>query len=196
MTRPLSSHDAIERLIPWYANGTLDEVEMDTVNRHLADCPSCRRSVQAEIAFSQALREPPLELRQLPTAGAAWTEFSTRLTGRRHPRRQASAGLLAALALAIAGASFLVGEQVRPPAFETLTSPVAHDGPVIQIMFEPSTPEGVIRQVLRDAGGTVIAGPTARGVYRVGLPDGSDGRARETELRDSRAVRWVALEAR
>ena len=190
----MDNHRDIEWLIPWYVNGTLNETEMDTVNRHLAGCSSCTRTVEAEIGFARALRAEPAGLRRLARADAAWSEFAAGLRGRRPQQRPAPAPLLVALTLVIASGAFLAGQHLQPPAFETLTATAPHDGPVVQLMFEPSTPESVIREVVRQAGGTVIAGPTATGIYRVGLPPGSDGRAREAGLRGLPAVRWAALE--
>jgi hypothetical protein len=99
------------------------------------------------------------------------------------------------LTLIVAGASFLAGQQLRRPVFETMTTPWVYDGPVVQLMFEPSAPEHAIRRVVLESGGTVIAGPTATGIYRIALPAGSDGGAQVAHLRGLPGVRWASLEA-
>ncbi|HET6277320.1 MAG TPA: zf-HC2 domain-containing protein, partial [Candidatus Polarisedimenticolia bacterium] len=38
---PVPVDDPIAQLIPWYANGTLEEVDRQRVESHLPDCPSC-----------------------------------------------------------------------------------------------------------------------------------------------------------
>ena len=47
-------HEAVEALLPWFVNGTLDVDECSLVERHLKDCTRCghrrgqvRRSLQA-----------------------------------------------------------------------------------------------------------------------------------------------------
>ena len=190
----MAFHEDIDRLIPWYVNGTLNEAERDTVNRHLGGCPTCTAAVGAEVRFARSMRADPAGMRNFPPADSAVRDFSARLP-RQHPKWQsASAAMLMSLTLAVAGGSFLAGQHLQRPVFETMTAPAMRDGPVVQLMFDPSAPENLIRRVVRDAGGTVIAGPTATGIYRISLPDGSDGRAQADRLRNLPVVRWVSLE--
>lgn len=191
----MSTHDEIEQLIPWYVNGTLNEAEMDLVNRHVGRCECCAASVEREVRFARKLRGRPEDLPELPAPEVGWKRLANRLPKPQPLFGSAPAATLAAVMLVVASGAFLVGQQLQPPAFQTMTTPPTYQGPVIQLSFEPDVPEHTIRGVVLELGGTVIAGPTSTGVYRIGLPAGSDGAAWVARLRDRSAVRWVALEA-
>ncbi len=49
----MSGRDAIAPLIPFYANGTLDETERSRVEAHLAGCESCRALLAHALAFGE-----------------------------------------------------------------------------------------------------------------------------------------------
>lgn len=188
----MATHDDVEQLIPWYVNGTLNEVEMDLVNRHIGSCQRCAGAVALEVQFARRLRREPGNLPEPPGPQAAWSEFTRRLP---RPRlRAVPAAALTVAMLIVASGAFLVGQQLQPPVFQTMTTSPTHQGPVIQLSFEADVPEHTIRGVVLELGGTVIAGPTATGIYRIGLPAGADGPARVARLRDLQAVRWVSLE--
>lgn len=190
----MADHHDIEQLIPWYVNGTLNEAEMDLVNQHLGSCSSCTQSVEAEVFFARKLRAEPGGIRQLPHADAAWTDFTVRLPRRHPPTRSVPVAALLSLTLIIASASFLAGQHLQRPLFETMTTPQTHDGTVVQVMFEPGVPEHAIRRVVLESGGIVIAGPTATGIYRIVLSAGDNGSATVAHLRGLPGVLWVSLE--
>ena len=203
----MTEHDEIERLIPWYVNGTLNETEMDLVNRHLRSCRRCTASVQAEVVFARKLRAEPAGLGDLAGTAEAWSAFAARLPRRRPSAARvwrtkfsrpstpaAPAAALLSLMLVVAGGSFLAGQQLQRPEFQAMTTSSTYDGPVVQIVFEPDVPEHRIRRVVLESGGTVISGPTATGIYRIGLPAGSDAGVRVAQLRRLPAIRWVSLE--
>ena len=57
----IHSHDEIQRLLPWFVNGTLDEAMQQAVREHLQSCPSCHA------AYEWASRErAAIYLEQLP----------------------------------------------------------------------------------------------------------------------------------
>jgi anti-sigma factor RsiW len=188
-------HEDIELLIPWYVNGTLNEAEMDRVNGHLAGCPQCAADLQREVTVAQALRTAPAGLEGLTLDRGGWQTLAARLPPpARRIRRTLPRTALVSLVLLLAAGAVVVGHQLRAPIYQTMTAPGPYDGPLVQVVFDPSTPERVIRSVILDVGGTLVAGPTAIGVYRVGLPDASDGDALVGRLRRLPSVRWVALE--
>lgn len=190
----MTDHDDIEVLIPWYVNGTLNEAEMDLVNRHLRNCRACTASVEREVGFSRDIRAIPAGLRALTDAGYGWAEVAARLPRERALPRSVPVVMVVALTLMVAGGSFLVGHQLQQPVFDTMTAPPTHAAPMVQVMFEPSTPEHVIRATVLDSGGTLVAGPTATGIYRIGLPEGANGSAAADRLARQPVVRWVSLE--
>ncbi len=193
MTSP-QRHDHIERLIPWYVNGTLNEAETDEVNAHLGRCPQCSASVEREVSRARELRIDPLDLPLMGNGRDGWQALAARLPRRKRRSRAVLAAVAVSVVVAVVAGTFLIGQDLRRPVYRTLTTPAVYRGPVVQLVFEPSTPERVMRQVVLKAGGTVIAGPTSTGIYRVGLPQDSDGRGAVERLKKLPSVRWVALE--
>ena len=43
-----SEHSAVDALLPFYVNGTLQGGELDRVKQHLEGCEECRRSVSID----------------------------------------------------------------------------------------------------------------------------------------------------
>src|SRR3954465_11816073 len=41
-------HVAVQKLLPWYLTGRLEDGERAQVDEHLADCPECRAELEAE----------------------------------------------------------------------------------------------------------------------------------------------------
>jgi anti-sigma-K factor RskA len=63
------TQDHISDLLPGYALGTLDEIELVQVSRHLPDCAQCRQELVLfwqtadQLALAMPLRTPPPDLR-------------------------------------------------------------------------------------------------------------------------------------
>ena len=61
-----SEHTAMNELIPWYVNGTLDDSARRRLDQHLPTCPECRadmrleRAVHARIAAQPAVEYMPV----------------------------------------------------------------------------------------------------------------------------------------
>ncbi len=201
----MRTHEAIQRLIPWYVNGTLNEVEMDQVTEHLATCEACSAMVEAEIRFARAIRSAaPAGLEQLPSCsvsrGRLWKTLHSGRSARSHLRPVVGAWLaLAVVVVAVIlgrPADMILPDTVSPDSspYRAMTTGSRHEAPVLQVVFTPETEERSIRRIVRASDATVIAGPTATGVYRLALPAGSDGGAEAKRLRDFAEVRWVDVE--
>jgi anti-sigma factor RsiW len=54
-----SASDPVAELIPWYANGTLEEGERKLVEEHLAGCEACRDRLDDVRSFSRGMRSAP-----------------------------------------------------------------------------------------------------------------------------------------
>ncbi|HEX5758721.1 MAG TPA: zf-HC2 domain-containing protein, partial [Thermoanaerobaculia bacterium] len=50
------THEQLERLLPWYVNGTLEAGERAALEAHLAACARCRGEVAREEGLAAALR--------------------------------------------------------------------------------------------------------------------------------------------
>ena len=53
----MNVHDTVERLMPWYVNGTLNEGDMAVVSQHLSSCPNCTADADEEMRQARALAE-------------------------------------------------------------------------------------------------------------------------------------------
>lgn len=169
-------HDEAEELLPWYANGQLDETDRAKVDSHLSACAHCRQQLALErqlIAEFQAMT---------PEIESGWARLRNRIeaptpvrTFRPRPispiggtwaflSRPAVAALVAAqLAfVVIAGATLL---SLTRPVYHTLGSaPVASAANVI-VIFRADASERHIRQALRSAGASIVGGPTPADAY-------------------------------
>lgn len=50
-------HDDIDRMLPWYANGTLDGADRKAVEDHLTQCAQCREEVERCRGLARTMRE-------------------------------------------------------------------------------------------------------------------------------------------
>ena len=211
-----TTHHQVQQLLPWYVNGSLNEADMNTVIEHLERCAVCKAEVDQEVTAARSLHAGADRALDSILAGEqqSFDRLLARLPGRPPaPRRRLARPLLtataAATALALAvliplqpdratsgsGAVF-DAQTATPPVVPTPgVEPIAAgaQGPVLQVVFKPETPEEQIRALLIDTGSTLLGNPTPQGVYRITV--GSDEAARAlSRLRDDPAVRWVEEE--
>ena len=52
-------HEQARELLPWFANGTLDEPELRGVADHLSTCGACRSEVESLDRVGRVVREQP-----------------------------------------------------------------------------------------------------------------------------------------
>lgn len=187
-------HEEFERLLPWYVNGTLVEAEMDRLNRHVAGCERCAERVHGEIRLARLCRETPADAAGVASVDQAWARLVADLprAGARQTRQVAA--LMAVLCLAVASGAFLLGQQLQPAAFRTLSSPAHHSGPVIQLVVTPGSAEPDALRAVEQVGGTVLTRSEPAGIYRVGLASEADADRLMARLQRMPAVRWVARE--
>ena len=169
-------HDEAEELLPWYANGQLDEADRSRVEKHLSSCAFCRQQLVLErslIDEFQALA-PEVEsgwarLRNRVASPAPARTFRPKRPG---PFAEAWAFLsrpaIAALAAAqvafvvIAGATLV---SLGQPVYHTLGSAPAPAAGNVVVMFRADATEQDIRNVLRSAGASLVDGPTPANAY-------------------------------
>ena len=189
--------------IPWYPDGLGDE-QRGLVEAHVAACEDCRR----ELWMIQG--EPVHDLPEAPDAERVWASVLERVAAEGAatplhlpvptPLRAGSRGwvraasrpfpLAASIALAVAFGALgtVAGSQLggeEPPVFVTASAPpaVSAAGPALDVVFRKSASAEEIERALRDVGGTVVAGPSGLGVYRVALRPGADARGAAGSLR-------------
>ena len=168
-----SPHDEAEELLPWYATGQLDAVDVATVERHLSSCASCRR----QLAIERRLAD---EFQGLdPQIDSGWALLRARIDAQPQRRfdparslrdlwailtRPAVATLVTAqLAFVVlAGATLL---SLSRPDYRALGSGQAPLAANILVMFRADATEADIRQALRQSGASLVGGPSSANAY-------------------------------
>jgi len=191
---PLDSaeHLAMQQLLPWWVNGTLDAAEHARVDAHLADCPRC----QADAAWQTRLRGAPAAA--APLDGAVerdWAALRRRVADDRaadHAEADAAnpaaaprprlavpgwqraarwlplaLGLQAALVLAlVVGLPLLL----RPPeAYRALGAAPGAAAANALVVFNTDASEAQLRSALRASGARLLGGPTVTDAYLLQL---------------------------
>jgi anti-sigma factor RsiW len=187
-------HQAVQALLPWYLNGTLEAAEQARVQQHLAGCADC----SAELAFERQLREA---VALAGPAGDAQQGFAQlrqrirpptlaqRLAARWHALQagwQGSAPWLRGLVLAQACAAVLAlvllgaarqGTDGSGASYRALGDPAGTATPNLIVRFRADAPERELRAALRDSGAQLVGGPTASDAYLLAVPPAREAQA-------------------
>jgi Putative zinc-finger len=206
-------------LLPWLANGRLQQPERARVEAHVRECAQCAREVGLQRLMCEVLTEPE---RVTYAPGPSFRKLLDRIDGRRAapPQQRTHRGrafpMLTAAAWRPPGlawaASFLLTMGFAAiaattyhwaqPRYATHTAQVRVTRDVLHIAFVPSVSVGEAGALLRAAGARVVEGPDASGVLGVspvsstasGAPEAEASaqlRALSMRLRADPRVRWV-----
>ncbi len=200
-----SDHEAVLALLPWHANGTLEAEERALVARHLTGCAECRAELAlcrdgldaVHLTDDAGWEPPPGQLERLldrlpPPAEAPGLGVRVRSAWRGQPARiRWVLAAQSALAAGLAGVVLWQATAPAPSTYRTLSRAEASaaPGPRLEIVFAEDATEAQLRALLRAAGGSIVAGPTARGVYTVALAEGASLEAVVASLRADPRVR-------
>jgi len=194
-------HNSTLEWLPWYANGSISDMERAVVKAHLDECAACRLELEQEHQIVSAMRQSALPerspepgLEQLLDQIAALEARKSRASGRIAILRwleqltgwHASAAWKAALAGASAfalvlGVALTSGRLFGPGALPTNNYHVLGSAAVapaaelndIHLVLAPSV-DVMRRQALLDAvGGRIVGGPNSVGAITVRI--GTDG---------------------
>jgi hypothetical protein len=194
-------HEQAQRLLPWYANHTLDAGEAAAVEAHLAGCAECRADLEAERAL--ALQVANLKV----DAGSGWEAMRERIESR--GPRAARGGAIAmrpflgrpvplgwalaaqvAIAVAVFGLSWSPQQTASDPAYHALgAKPAAVATGNVIVIFRPDTPEAAMRDTLVHSRARLIDGPTASNAYVLRV----DPQGRSAAIAALRASQHVVL---
>ena len=213
------SHEDCWMLLPWLVNGRLDASERLRVEQHVRACDACSRELAQQRLLRAALTEPERVVyapgpsfrklleridgatvapRSRPTAAAAGRSRHWRAAWR-PPGLAWAASFVLAVGIATLGTDLY---RWSLPRYATHTDTTAGVALVVHVAFAPALATADIGQLLRAAGGRVVAGPDATGVYGVAplaagqrpeedRPPGAATRALAARLRADPRVRWV-----
>jgi hypothetical protein len=192
-----------DELLPWYANGTLDEADRAWVDQYLSEHPEARAELDWYHSLSQRLQDSaPAVPESLGLAKAM-----TLIRGDRPTLSERVSAFFANLGVrpvtAFAGlAIFAVQAGVildmvntaREDASEirALRASTVDEGPMLKLNFAPDAKEAEIRHLLMSVQGRLAGGPGQLGDYFVIVPRGKEAAIAE-QLKSSPIVAAVTL---
>lgn len=191
---PLTQADEIEALLPWFVTGKLDRAEAERVSRYLAAHPEvaahaglAREERDGAIGGNETIAGPsPAALDRLlakvaatpqprafavPSPVGVWEKIAGFMSSFA-PNTLGMAGAAAALLLVLQAVT--IGALVTRDGgggYQTASggSSVQSDGIQALVMVQPAVTAAALTAALRDLKATVVAGPTADGLYRLKL---------------------------
>ncbi len=201
-------HQDVWEVLPWFVNGSLEDQELEQVERHIAGCEECRHEASE---LQQLARIMVGAGAPMVTPDDAFPELlskieeAERLQAVPWPRRLLFAFsaepflrpvLVAGLVVIVMLAALLWRQTVpRPPeAFRTLSDSAAaaeSTGLRVRMVFASEIDEGTLRRLLLEVEGQIVGGPSPYGVYTVELPAEKDPAARARLLEEIRARKEV-----
>ncbi|MGF1632073.1 MAG: hypothetical protein ACFCUT_21560 [Kiloniellaceae bacterium] len=175
--------EALDLLLPWYVNGTLEAEERRQVEAYLERNSHARDEVELLRALRQQVKDERIEnspgelgLQRLKREIKQATPQQGG-TDRSSGRTVVVAGFWRPLAVAaclavVIQAGVMIGLSGGPGSEVDIASGTAGlTAPVLQVTFDPGATEQEIRDVLQSAGASIADGPTALGIYNLRLVD-------------------------
>ncbi len=178
----LLPHEIAVELLPWLVNNSLVEDEREAVLEHARACVICRRELgaleQVRDSISQtsgALPIPAPDMRNINTRIDAWIN---RQSWVRNLWLRIGDSIEGSWRIAIAAqsililvlASVLLWPVSENQEFTTLTQPDnLPDGRYVRLVFNPELAESEFSNLLDTFQLRLVEGPSARGVYTLGL---------------------------
>ena len=197
-------HDEAQRMLPWLANGTLDDDDRHWVQHHVDSCDDCRQELRELQALRAACTADPTAQGDVD---AGWLRMRGRLAQERTarpvpPRRTLSpprlappwlaAALAAQVVLLVALGVVLTRPASMPHTYRTLgTAPgAARVAGNLVIVFDPQLAESGMRRLLAASGARIVDGPNEAGAYVLAVPPARLGSVRDA-LRSAPGVVMV-----
>lgn len=205
-----TQHGEIEALLPWYANGSLEDAERRRVSDHLEQCAACREEldfigdVRAVLRVSAAAEQPAPVPRHAGFASLPGNLQAQIINSPRnrpqHLRKRywmpaMAASFLAAIGLGVA----LTVAWLDAPRFQTATSNIAaaENHVLIAVRFVPDTALEELNGLLRRHGAVVVRGPDVndRWLLEFPLADNDDAAMLRASLEKGERIESVDIVA-
>jgi len=204
-------HREVWDLLPWLANGTLDEAQVRRCEIHMQKCSDCAREFEAQQALQQELQAAPAVSH---TPHASFRKLMAQIEADEVPAPTVEAiaapprrvrWLAAAVIVQTVGlislASFMTWKlhEIREqPRYTTLSSAPATlvRGPVARVVFDNSVSVAEVAGLLHTYDAQIIAGPTEAGVYTLLFAQQQDERSLSesvAHMRDNPHVRFAEV---
>jgi len=212
MSKPLLHEEALE-LLPWFVNGTLQGNEHAAVEQHVRSCVPCRVALQEQYHLRTMIRQQPT-VRLSPDKDFA--DLMLQVDRSRHfglrgllggwnravagwlvpsPRRAVTVGVLVA---SFGLAAWLLSSRqppLEPAAYSTSSDTAESTAALVDVVFVDGVTESEMRALVREIGGTIVAGPSDIGRYTIELDapavDDDAYRALLGRLQRDRRVRFA-----
>lgn len=179
-----NSHRDMQALLPWYAAGTLEAADREAIRVHLTQCLACEaeladeRRLIAQLSDDAALPsgetgwaalERALEPEPMPRAGRSRDRSASRAQSRPTGRHWPGWAIAAQFAVVFLLGGLLARVQL-PARYHALSSGNGLSDANVVVVFEPSTKEADLRQILRSVDARLVDGPTAQDAYKLHVP--------------------------
>lgn len=181
-TRNSLSHEQAAELLPWLVNDSMDAEEKENVLEHALDCVVCRRELDELERLSDSVT---LGAESIPIPEPDMRNINARIDGlidRQNRRKEWMSwfreviyspwrlAFAAQTGLIILLLSVLIWPGSEDPEFITLTQPLdIPDGHYVRVVFSPDLAASELSDLLDEMALTVADGPSARGVYTLGI---------------------------
>lgn len=173
-TMQRDEHQAVDRLLPWYINGTLTPDEHDRVRRHVDGCTACRETISLLSMVQSSVRHDTATPIVRPLGTEKLLGDIDNLERRIRHRRFLTRSLMAAsvAAVVLVGALLPASRDTsdpEPALFETTTStsPAISMDYVLDVQFETGTTLAEQTRLLRSLGAEYVDRDEPNAVYRV-----------------------------
>jgi anti-sigma factor RsiW len=187
--RDAREHEEVSALLPWYVNGTINELDSQRVAAHLSVCVECNNDLALELSVYRGMTADPaveympsaslkrLQARLDGVAPPAAVDTSatnasadtirtvTRpMTRRRHsiPWFGVMAASIAVMAVAL---GLLTADRWQSNYYTVTTASPRPPGEVIRAVFSPTITLDQLQGILDEAQLRIVSGPTEAGVY-------------------------------
>jgi len=189
-----STHQKVQKLLPWMLDDTLSGAEQRMVREHLLHCAECR----ADLDWQRQVQSAQPAMQAEPDVERAFAALSERLApvnraGSARPRQGMAAWLqnvwqslrpapwqhwaMAAQCAVIVGLGLVLLKSPAdaPGQFHALSSApspaeAAAAAGNVMVLFKPETPERELRRILQALGAHIVDGPTVTDAYVLYLP--------------------------
>lgn len=189
-------HEEVQELLPWLVNGTLDPLEAEQIEMHLAGCAECRAELAAERQLAAAIESSS----PADTEGA-WDRMEQRLDAgavapfksspgwwaRRVPLGWAIGSPIAAAAAVALVMVNVPQRQTAEPQYRALGSPQPAVTANLIVQFQPASSLRDVQRALQSVDARLVDGPTATGAYLLRVDAGRRELALK-QLRDNQAI--------
>ena len=177
-------HREVASLLPWFANGTLDDAEQAKVRRHLTRCLACNQELarlrklrtmflqeDSDPQATQGLARIQARIGQVESGSGARARLRTLAMQWRAARPWLRGAIIAQFLILLLSTAALLRQPV-PHVYHTLGTA---DAPAssyasLAVVFNSARPERDIRAVLLRFHARITDGPSSGGKYTLEVP--------------------------